>query len=157
MRGLVAITAALLLGALAVAGCGGGNSDETAEATSISKAEFIKQGDAICKKAGKEARDAISKATKEQEEIERKLSQKEQEEVVRSVVLSPIKQMTDELAELGEPQQQGAEAQAVVNALQKAVQDALAEPLSIFEAGESPFTKAEEQAGEFGFQVCSNF
>lgn len=53
MRFLKTSTIALLLAALAVAGCGGGDEDSTettatVETTALSKAELISQGDAIC-------------------------------------------------------------------------------------------------------------
>ena len=63
---LTAAVAAAVLAAL-VAGCGGGGDTTTDETVTLTKAEFIKQGDAICKEGNEEIEAGFEKFAEENE------------------------------------------------------------------------------------------
>lgn len=141
-RGFVVVIAITVAAALA-AGCGGSDDE------SLTKAEFIKQGDEICLQAEETKNKALEKAFAAKGN---KGSEKEfQEKLVTDVALPPIATMTDELQELGPPDDQ---AEAVVKAYEDVVGELEAEPELAFTT-EEPFGRATKPAAKYGFKDCS--
>jgi hypothetical protein len=144
--------AALLV--LAVVGCGGGC--ETTEAA-MTKAQFIKRGDAICQAAQQKKEKAVVAMAKELategKGIE-DLSHKELDHVYLSLVLPPIKQATIELDELNQPAKD-TPAEELVDSLSSAVKSIEEDPRRAFEA--TPYLHSDKLAYAYGFKVCSEF
>lgn len=141
-RGFLAASVMAIMALVFVAGCGGGDDN------SLTKAEFIQQGDAVCRKAEETKNKALEKAFAE----ENKGSEKEiQEKLVTDVALPPVAAMADELSELGPPDEQ---AEAVVSAYEEIVAEIEAKPETAFST-EEPFGKANKLAKQYGFKACS--
>jgi hypothetical protein len=148
------------------AGCGGGNDQGTGSAAStgatssptsskatLTKAEFIKQADAICEKTDK-VQEAGLKAYL-QKKPEAQSTKAGQSKMVLAVGLPPIQTEAEELAELGAPSGDEAKVAAIVDGIEKAVEKGEAEPGSLL-TGSSPFTEVDKLAGEYGFKACNN-
>lgn len=160
---------ATLAGALAivvlVAGCGGGsdsgdsgsaNADSTTSgdtAPALTKAEFIKQGDAICTETAatlaQGAKDFLSDAGLSESE---EPSEEAQEELVGEVFLPAYQTQAEELGALGAPEGEEEQVEAIVTGFEEGV--ASAEDDLGGAIGEDPLADAKGAAADFGFTVC---
>jgi len=150
---LTAAAAAAVLAAL-VAGCGGG--DETTDASvTLTKVEFVKQGDAICQAGNKEIEEGFEEFAKENDLPENKEPSKEQGvELVETVLLPSIEQQGEELRELGAPEGDEEQIDEMLTALEDAVAEGEDEPEILFEGKTDPFGKPNQLAEDYGFKVC---
>lgn len=165
---------ATLAGALAivvlVVGCGGGDdsgdsgSSETSApaetsapdngAPALSKAEFIKQGDAICT----ETATTLAQGTKEffgaagLDESEEP-SEEVQEELVGEVFLPAYQTQAEELAALGAPEGEEETVEGIVTGFEEAIADAEGDLGGAI--SDDPFADVKAEAADFGFTVCS--
>jgi hypothetical protein len=139
--------AALLLGI----GCGGGGS--------LTKAEFIEQGDVVCKRADEKKRaDTKAFLREAQANPEKPLSAKQEKEFVLTVALPPIRAEVKELKALGVPDER--EADEIIAEFEKAI-DTLerlekangTKNAKNEEAGD-PFSDAAALAHKYGFKSC---
>lgn len=151
----VALLAALAALALIVAGCGGG-SDSTETTSALSKAEFVKQGNAICAKGSKEIEEGFEKFGKEHGFSEKKEpSEAELEEAVETIVIPGIRKQVDGIRALGTPTEEGAEAEAVLDAAEEGLEKGEEDPkLFLEEESSGPFAKANKLSREFGLTKC---
>lgn len=151
----VALLAALAALALIVAGCGGG-SDSTEGTTALSKAEFVKQGNAICAKGSKEIEEGFEKFGKEQGFSKNKQPSKaELQEGIETIVIPKIQKEIAGIRALGIPAEEGAEAEAVLDAAEEALEEGEENPsLLLKEESAGPFAKANKLAREFGLTKC---
>jgi hypothetical protein len=133
-----------------VAGCGGGDDEE-----SLTKAQFIRQGEAICERQNKKKDDDLVKAFTKLEK-EGKTGRKVEEQIISDVALPPVAQMTEELAALGLPAEQEDQARQFIAEMERGVSELEKEP-SLALSAEEPFEKVKERAGRFGFSACREF
>jgi hypothetical protein len=130
------------------AGCGGGDDD------SLSKAEFVKQADAICTQKEAEKNKALE-AGFQQAGKEGKKGKKVEEELVTDTALPPISEMTEELGDLGAPSGEEDKAEAMVEAFEEEVEKIEGDPGSVLTGAGGEFAKANKLAKEMGLKVCS--
>ncbi|HSS31658.1 MAG TPA: hypothetical protein VLL27_00060 [Solirubrobacterales bacterium] len=157
------LTLAFLLIALAalVAGCGGGGGDETTDATveatveetpSLTKAELIKQGDAVCA----EVNAAVASVSSSVAEPSSQVTQ----------VANLYTGMVESLQDLGEPQEDPAEYKPFIESAEELAKvegeaKLAAEREDVTALGEAGTAAApileefESQAGIYGFEECS--
>lgn len=156
---------ALLLGVLAialVAGCGSGGDDtsgtssESGEsASSLTKAEFIKQADAICEEGNKSVGVEAEEFAEENEIDIEKPTTAQQEEVVSDVVAPAIREQAEKIDELGAPGGEEDEVAEIVAAVESGADEAEATPDVIVEGkGAGPFEEANKLATAYGLKVC---
>jgi len=141
--------AAVLLAIVAI-GCGsGGDTTEVA----LTKAQFIKTGDAICRAALNKRSQAVSawlqqnKKGKEAKE----LSNPELGHLYVTVALPPIREASEDLAELNPPAGDHI-AEKFVELFTKAVEGIEENPTSVFE--HRPYRSADLLGQEYGFKDC---
>jgi hypothetical protein len=148
----VALLAALAAFALIVAGCGGGGSS-TESTSSLTKAEFVKKGNAICTKGNEEIEEGFEKFGKEHGFSKNKQpSQAELEEAVETVVIPRISKEIEGIRALGPPDE---EAEAVVDAAEEALEKGEEDPKSFLkEESAGPFAKVNKLSREYGLTVC---
>lgn len=150
---LTAAAAAAVLAAL-VAGCGGGD-ETTDETVTLTKVEFIKQGDAICQAGNKEIEEGFEEFAKENNLPENKEPSKEQGvELVETVLLPNIQQQGEELRELGAPEGDEEQVEEILDSLDEAVAEGEDDPESLFSGDTDPFGKPNQMASDYGFKVC---
>ena len=145
-----------LVGAFAVIwvllglGCGSGGSDSSnasnASAT-VSKAEYVKQADAICGRTEKKQLQLVAKFPKQ------KPTKQAQVELVEFAGIPPLSEQAKELSDLPAPREDAADAKAYVAAFSVGVEKAEGDPSTMLKAP-SPFAEAEALALKFGFKVC---
>lgn len=146
-RGTAAAIAAVVL-AIVAAGCGG---DDDASA-SLTKAQFIKQGDKICQKA--EDRQVAGLESFQQKNGSNPRGRAAEEELASSVGVPPLSVEAEELSELPLPEASEEQAKAVVEEISKAVEAAKRDPASLLGSGKNPFEESEQLARKYGFKVC---
>jgi hypothetical protein len=152
---VIALLAALAALALIGAGCGGG-SDSTETTSSLTKAEFVKKGNAICAKGNEEIEEGFEKFGKEHDFSEKKEPSKpELEEAVETVLIPRIRKQVEDIRALGTPAEGGAEAEAILDAAEEALEKGEEDPtLFLKEENGGPFAKANKLSREFGLTKC---
>lgn len=149
---LFALLGALAALAIIVAGCGGG-SDSTESTSSLTKAEFVKQGNAICAKGNEEIEEGFEKFGKEHGfSKEKEPSKAELEEAVETVVIPSVNNEVESIRALGPPDE---EAEAVLDAAEAALEKGEEDPEQFLkEESAGPFAKANKLAREYGLTKC---
>jgi maltose-binding protein MalE len=146
---------AVLVGVLAlaalVAGCGSSSGDSTT--ASLSKAEFIKQGDAICQKGNKEIETGFEAFMKENG-IKGEPSKAQGVEISETVLIPSIETQSEELRALGAPSGEEGEISAMLDALDEGVEEAEEDPEALLASESDPFGPANKMASEYGLKVC---
>lgn len=151
-RGAFVATAMVI--ALAVAGCGGGDSS-TSAANSISKAAFIAKADAICKKGTERMQSGIFAALKTPQNLT-KVSAAEQEKIVTTVMVPSVSREAKELRALGVPDGDEEKVDAMIAALEEGVETAERDPQAVTKSSDVVFGISSRIAGEYGLKVCSS-
>jgi len=146
-KGLIAVVAGVLLVAL-VAGCGG-----SSDSDSLTKAEFIKQADAICTKGEKSIEDGAEKFAKENDVNTEKPTEAQKEEVITQVVAPEIRKQGEEIGDLGAPEGDESEVEAIVSAVEEGADELEDKPKLLIE-GKNPLTDGSKLAKEYGLKVC---
>jgi basic membrane lipoprotein Med (substrate-binding protein (PBP1-ABC) superfamily) len=150
---LIAVLAAAAAILLIVAGCGGG-SDSSSESSSITKAQFIKQADAICAKGNKENEAEFEKFAKEKGLSEKKEPTKAQQEEAISEIVGPgVQKQIEEIDALGAPEGDEGKIEAMIDAVEEGVEEIEENPAALVE-GKNPLAKGSKLAKEYGLKTC---
>lgn len=144
--------AALLALAVLVAGCGGGDETTDSATVTLTKTEFIKQGDAICKEANEENETEAEEFAEENGFTLEKASKDQLEEAVAEVLAPSLNQQAKELDALGAPEGDEDKVEAIVVALEDATDEIEDDPSLVFE--EKTLEKPNQLAKAYGFKVC---
>lgn len=149
---LVVLLAALAALALMVAGCGSGSSS-TESTSSLSKAEFVKQGNVICAQGSKEINEGFEEFVKENGLSKtKKPSKAVREEAVETVLIPKIRKQVESMRALGPPDE---EAEAVIDAAEEALEKGEENPiLFLQEESAGPFAKVNKLSREYGLTKC---
>jgi hypothetical protein len=171
---LLALGVAFAVLAIIVGGCGGGDgnsetgggsgSESTSESSSkstssLSKAEFVKKGNAICAKGEKEVEEGVEKFGKENNLSEKRPpSAKQVGQLVEKVLLPTVRRQLDEIRALGIPSGDEKEVEAIFAAVEEGIEKTEEDPSVFTEEGlgpsSGPFAKANKLSREYGLTVC---
>lgn len=151
-KGLIATLAGVLAVAIIAVGCGSSSDDST---SSLTKAQFIAQADAICKKGNAEIESefeafAKKEGIKENEEP----STAQGVEVSETVLIPNIENQAEEIRALEAPSGNEEEISAMLDSLDEGIEEAEADPEALFTSKSDPFGPANKMAKELGFEVC---
>lgn len=148
---LLALAALVALAAL-LAGCGGGEETTDSATVTLTKAEFIKQGDAICKEANEENEAEAEEYAEENGFTLEKASDEQLEEAVGDVLVPSLERQADELDALGAPEGDEEQVEEIVVALEDATGEIADDPSLVFEG--KTLEEPNELAKAYGFEVC---
>lgn len=143
LAGVVAIVAV-------VAGCGG---DSDSDSSSLTKAEFVKEADAICAKGEKSIEDGAEEFAEENDVDTENPTKAQQEEVIVDVVAPGIRSQAEEIDALGAPSSDEDKVEAIVAAVEEGADELEDDPAQLIE-GDNPLAKGSKLAKEFGLEVC---
>jgi hypothetical protein len=132
--------------ALVIAGCGGG--DET---TALTKGQFLKQGNEICKQQTEKRNAEIRKAIEGKDQT--KLLPLAQREKLVLETLPAYAEVPKRLQALGAPEGDEKEVEAITTAMEEAVKSVEADPKAALESTKQ-FFKASKLASEYGLEEC---
>ena len=154
MSKLLTAAAAAAVLAMLIAGCGGGD-ETTDETVTLTKTEFIKQGDAICKEGNEEIEKGFEEFAQENDIPQNQEPSKEQgAEIVETVILPNIQEQSEEIRELGAPEGDEEQVDELLDSLEDAVAAGEDDPESLFEDDSDPFGEVNQLATDYGFKVC---
>jgi hypothetical protein len=151
-KSLIALLVAVAAIAMIVAGCGGSR-DSSESTSSLTKAEFVKQGNAVCAKGNKEIQEGFEEF--EQEVGSQKQPTKAQlTEAIETIVLPAVRQQVEGVKDLGAPSGEEAKVEAITDAAEEALEKGEEDPASLTTEKADPFAKANELANEYGLVKC---
>jgi FtsZ-interacting cell division protein ZipA len=151
-KGLIVVFVGAVAIAAIVAGCG--SSDDSA--SSLTKAQFIAQADAICKAGNAEIEseaEAFEKKNNIDENEEPSTAQKA--EVSETILVPNVTNQAEEIRDLAAPSGDEDEISAMLDSLDEGVEEVEANPQAPFESKQpNPFGPANKIAEEYGLKVC---
>lgn len=143
-------------------GCGGDQDalvSNVAEMAPMTKAEFIRKADEICRKADVAQDDKGRVYLKKHARELKKLSPiAAEEELIVAVILPSIKQQMKEMEALGAPQGEGRKLKSFVTGIEAGLERAEKHPYDVeWEyPTQNPFFAVDEALRKYGFAYCSN-
>ncbi len=147
---LVALLAAVTALAIIVAGCGG--SDDST--SSLTKAEFLKQGNAICAEGNKEIDSEFEAFAEENNLSENKEPTEEQlTEAAEDILIPAVDKQLGELRDLGAPEGEEEEVDKLLTAVEEALEEGEEDP-SVLTSQGSPFADVNKMARDYGLTTC---
>jgi hypothetical protein len=155
-KGIPALLVGALVAMLAV-GCGGGSSGGDTEVTvsSMSKAEFIKKADAVCKKGSEAITADYGEFLREHKGVKNP-TEALFSELVDRVVAPNLEREVEEIRALGAPKGQEARVEAVLAAVERSLTTAEEEPRNVINDMPKVFGEADKVAKQYGFRVCGS-
>lgn len=140
--------AVLIAIALIVAGCGGGGGSSSTAA--LTKAQYVKQADAICKK-GQQEREAAVNELAEEVKPGAEAGELPKAGLVKAII-EPLGNMVDELAALPAPEGDEEQVEEIVEGYKKPVEEIEAEESVAFNG--ALFQEADNKALKYGIENC---
>lgn len=142
------------VGALAVAGCGGGedsSSTSTSAGAPLTEAAFVSQGNDICAAGNKELGQAANESFVDRNPTDAQLQQ------FADVAVPNIQGQIDAVRALQPPESMAADVTTFLDDAQDALDQAENDP-SVFAAGGSndPFADVNDEATQLGLDVCAS-
>jgi hypothetical protein len=152
-KGLLALLAGALAVTLFVAGCG--SSGGTTSTASISKVEFLKQGNAICAKGNEQIEAQFEEFTKENNLSKTEAPPKAvREEAAEDILIPAINQQVEEIKALGIPAGDEGEVEEIFATVEEAVEEGEGDPAALFGNEPGKFKEANKLSREYGLTVC---
>jgi hypothetical protein len=144
---VIALSVAALAVALVVLGCGG-------DSASISRAEFVKKAEAVCKKGEENLRKSFTSYVEGHKNVT-KPSEAQLAALVDAVFSGNIEAEVKQLRAIGLPSGGEEQVEALLDAREESVKGAEAEPREAISDGEKVFGKASKLAKAYGLKACS--
>jgi hypothetical protein len=149
----IAVLFGALVGALLIAGCGSSNDNETT--ASLTKAEFLKQGNAICKAGNKEINEGFEEFSKEHNLKHKQPSEAQFEELSETVLAPSVSKQIEGVRALGTPEGDEGEVDTFLTNAEEALEKVEEEPALISAEGkEEPFYSVNKEAAKIGLTSC---
>ncbi len=139
--------------ALAVAGCGGGDDTTSETSAALTKAEFIKQADAICVKGEEALEGEVEEFAEENDVDTEKPTKEQQEEVIADVVAPATRQQVEQISDLAAPSGDEETIEAMVEAVETGSTELEDNPELLLE-GENPLRDGSKLARAYGLEEC---
>lgn len=131
---------------LLVAACGGGGEE-------ISKEEYLRRAQAICRQDNEELEAASKKAFADLKQGE-KPSEEQVEGFVRQTVVPMIRAQVEELRDLPPPEKAANQVDEIYDAVEVALDELEADPKRLT-VGPNLFAEADRLGEKYGFPVCT--
>jgi hypothetical protein len=150
----VLVVGVLALG-LVAAGCGSSDDDSTdtvEETVTLTKAEFIKQGDQICKQAEDDSEVEAEEFAEENGFTLDDASDEQLEEAIGEVLVPALDRQAEEIDALGAPEGDEEQVEEILTALDEASAEVADNPSIAFKG--DPLKEADQLAKAYGFKVC---
>lgn len=149
MKRFCGVALLFVIVAAIAAGCGG---DDEATA-SLSRQQFVKEANAVCKAGERERTEIIEGATKlfKPGEV---LSKERKEEFVQTGAVDPYRKMTEQLTELGTPEGEEEQVEAVIEEMERAADKAEENPIKAL-TSIAPFAAANKAVTDYGIDSCA--
>jgi hypothetical protein len=152
---LIALFACLVPFALIAAGCGSSDNTESTATTALTKAEFLKKGNAICAQGNKEINEGFEaffegSNLKKNEEP----SKAQKEEAAETILIPAIRKDVDSIRALGAPEGEEEQVEEILDAAEEALEKLETEPAAAIDESNHAFVKVNKLSREYGLTVC---
>lgn len=144
----IAIAASLAL-VLAVAGCGSSSKSKSSTPT-LTKAEFLKKGNAICKKGNREINQVANKTFGKG----KKPSHAAMMKFATSTLIPSVQRQINGVKALGAPKGDEAKVKEIVNTAQAALDKGKKDPAILVSNKSDPFAKSNKLTKAYGLKAC---
>jgi hypothetical protein len=152
---LIALIGAVMAFAAIVAGCGS-SSSSTESTASLSKAEFVKQGNAICEAGNKEINAGFEEFAKEREFSKTKQpSPAEIEEGAEEIVVPSIRKQIDQIKALGAPEGEEEQVEAFVENAETQLEKGEEDASLLADESKHLFASVNEEGKALGLTACA--
>jgi hypothetical protein len=138
--------------AFGVFGCGSGDGESTA-ADPLTKAQFLKAGDLLCRERLEEKDQLLQETLADFSPSEKYKPSEKAVTGLGESILPPIQKLADELAALEGPPSDEAAIEKLERDLAAGLKRSEADPSILLQT--NPFSKASESARAYGFQACN--
>jgi hypothetical protein len=150
---LLAMLSGVVAIAVIAAGCGSSSGDSSS--ASLTKAEFLKQGNAICAKGNDEIEARFEAFGKEHHLSQSKqLTEAELAEASETILIPTVRKQVDGIRALGAPSGEEQEVEKVLDAADEALEKAEENPKLLAAQNAGPFARANKLAREYGLVKC---
>ena len=147
---MLAATLALVVVA---AGCGSSKSKSTVTTPALTKSEFLKKGNAICKKGNQQISQVAHKVFPNRKA---RPSRAQMIKFATDTVIPSVQGQISGVKALGAPQGDEAKVNAIVTTAQAALDRAKKDPALLESNKSTPFAKANKLAKAYGLTVCGS-
>jgi len=117
--------------------------------TPAERARFIKQGNAICRRADAEQQSLAAQYLKKRRPLNRRW------EIIEPALLPAMRKELQELRALKPPEGEEAEIQRILLEMEKGIKDADYDPIDLVYTWSDPFSVARHLAKRYGLKVCA--
>jgi hypothetical protein len=150
LYGGLAVAATLTVGLVLVA-CGSSN-DNSTTTIALTKAAFLKQGNAICKKGNQQINQAANKQFPKGE----KHTKADYNKFATDTVIPSIQSQIDGIRALGAPTGDEAKVTAIVDSAQADLDKTKQDPTLFTSNKADPFAATNKLANAYGLKVCGS-
>lgn len=147
------LVTALVVG-VCVAGCGSSNSTSTETTATVSKAEFVAGGNAVCVKGEKAQEAEINAYVKKHGLENKKPSEAQEAELVETVLVPNIQSQIDGVKAIGAPSGEEQQVSSALELSQQTLEKIEANPELAF-GNKDTFAAAGKQLHALGLKKCA--
>ena len=151
LYGGLAVAAVLSVG-LVLTACGS-NNNSTSTTAALTKPQFLKQGNAICKKGNKQINQA---GQKQFPKGSGKPTQAQITKFATGTVIPSVQSQIDGIRALGAPSGDEAKVKAIVDSAQADLDKSKKDPTLLTSNKSDPFAKTNKLAKAYGLTVCAS-
>jgi hypothetical protein len=145
--------AAILVFGLGAAGCGSSKSKSSSTSTpALTKAEFLKKGNAICKKGNRQIGTVANKLFRKRGP---KPSKARLTRFATHTLIPSVQSQINQVRALGPPARDKAKVNAIISSAQSALDKGKKDPVLLTSNGPGPFKKANRLAKSYGLTACA--
>ena len=149
-----ALFVAILMVGLAAAGCGSSsNNSSTSTTAALTKPQFLKQGNAICKKGNQQINAAAQKLFGKKN---KQPSKTDATKFATDTLIPSIQSSINGLKALGAPKGDEAKVNAIVTSAQAALDKFKKDPALVASNTAHPFKQSNKLARDYGLKVCGS-
>ena len=152
LYGGLAVAAVLTVG-LVLAACGSSN-NSTSTTAALTKPQFLKQGNAICKKGNQQINQTANQTFTKKKYPNGPPPKSVQTKFATDTVIPNIQTQIDGVKALGAPTGDEAKVKAIVVSAQAALDKAKADPTILFKNSTDPFAKSNKLTNAYGLTAC---
>lgn len=140
------LAGACVLAATIAIGCGGSDDDN------LTKAEFLKQGNAICAKGNKE----IGQGANDVFTSKQRPSQEQLDKFAEDTLIPSVQGQIDDLNDLNPPSELDDQVSTMLDDAQTALDKGKDDPSLLTSDKQDPFTDVNKQANSIGLKACGS-
>lgn len=150
-KAFLAVSIAIVTAAIVI-GCGGGDDTGDSSTAALTKAEFVKQADAICSDATQQSETEAEEFAEENDFTLEKADEEQLEEAISAVLVPSLNQQAEGLSALGAPEGEEEQVEAIVTSLEDAATEIEDDPGALLK-GEA-LSEPSQLAAAYGLKVC---